>query len=426
MSSPQLDFTLLDAAIAELPHPALAGLRRAASASLKNHGLPTARDEAWRYTNLAPIVELSNLSLNRSESAAASERDPRPAPPSDIDAHWLVVRNGHVDGADQDLGDAVRIKRLSDFERTPKIALSDAVSSLNAALMQDALVIEVRPGATVTRPIAVLYDDDASASSLSSQPRVLVSVGEDATVEFVELFTSSGAEDHVTNAVTEIHARERATVRWIQLQLRDRRHMLLGTTAITAEAGASVEGATIQLGGSLARSSIEMLLNGPGARTAVAGLTVTDETQHVDIRVLADHAQPDGTSRQTFRGIAAGRSRSILNSKALVRDGADGTDAEQASHNLLLSDRAEIDTKPELEIYADDVKCAHGATVGDLDADALFYLRSRGIAADQAARILTRAFANQIVDALPVAGITPFAEAAIDRKLRDVIGAGDE
>ena len=251
----------------------------------------------------------------------------------------------------------------------------------------------------------------------------MINVEEGATAEFVELHHSSGGSSHYANAVTEIRVAPGARARWLQVQQRAADHLMTSSTAVSVSADAGFLGGSMQLGGRMVRNAVDMIVDGQAARAEVTGLTITDDVQHIDNRVFAHHAKPGGTTRQHYRAIAAGRSRNVFNSKALVSAGADGTDAEQSSHNLLLSEEAEIDTKPELEIYADDVKCAHGATVGELDAAALFYLRSRGIEENQARQILTRAFADQIVDRLPVAAAKAFAEQAISEKLKRVIGA---
>jgi Fe-S cluster assembly protein SufD len=171
----------------------------------------------------------------------------------------------------------------------------------------------------------------------------------------------------------------------------------------------------------LIRNDIDVAIREPGAAVELLGLYLASGRQHIDNHTRVDHCVGPATSAEEYRGILTDRARCVFNGKAIVHTGADGTDARQSNHNLLLSDKAEIDTKPELEIYADDVKCSHGATVGQLDTDALFYLRSRGLDENEAARALTRAFAATIVERVDMADVRPYLEAIVDRKLQALI-----
>ena len=421
-----LESSWFDAALARLPNPALQAVRDLARQRFVEQGLPTTKDEAWRYTDLRPVAELTARWLQNDGPAAPQATSTETGALPNVDALWLTVRNGAlVSSLDENVADGLSIRRLSELTQPAAIRLDDALISLNAALMQDALIIEVRAGTLLERPIGIFYHDDATASSSSSHTRVSIDVGEGATADVIEVHSSSGSAEHYANAVTEIRAKRSATVRWLQLQQRDDRHMMTSTTDVRVAANSSFEGASVQLGGKLVRNAVNMVAGGNAASAAVTGLTISDKNQHIDNRVLADHEHPGGTTRQHYRSIAAGRSRCIFNSKALVQPGADGTDAEQSSHNLLLSNGAEIDTKPELEIYADDVKCAHGATVGELDENALFYLRSRGVAKEQAQQMLTKAFADQVVAKLPIATAQDVVERAIGAKLEQVIEANN-
>ena len=421
-----VDAALIDAAVTRLPNPSLQPVREVARQKFKESGFPTKREEAWRYTDLTPIAELTARWLRDENAIVESTTETVPAPHA-VDAHWLVIRNGELETPLNEFSvEGVSVRRLSELKERPSLKLSSALSSLNAALMNDALVIDVHDGATLEKPLGILFQDDTTTSVKSSHTRVLVRVGTRATAAILELHTSAGDAEHYANAVTEFRVESSAHLSWAQVQQRDDNHMMTSTTDLSVASEATFNGASVQLGGKLIRNAVNVVVEGPAAHATVNGLTISDGAQHIDNRVFADHAQPGGTTQQHYRGIAAGQSRNIFNSKALVRAGADGTDAEQSSHNLLLSDRAEIDTKPELEIYADDVKCAHGATIGELDAEALFYLRTRGIDEHDAKQMMTRAFADQIFAKLPIAAAETFIEEAISDKLERVIEAASQ
>lgn len=429
MTTSALDLALLDAAIEKLPHGELASLRESAASQLRADGLPTVRDEAWRYTNLSPAIALTNrwLADLPTQSATAQHGAETTAPIDEVDAAWLVFRNGEIDdervaAAQRALGDDVVIERLSKSTVAARPATDTAIASLNAALLRDALIVRIADNAVLPKPIALLHEDVADAASPASHTRVIVLLGEGAQADFIELQASSGANEHFANLITEFHVADSARCGFLQLQERQLDHMSVNSVLVRLGANGRFDGWTVQTGGRLVRNNVQLTIDGAGAHGGMTGLTICDGEQHIDNCVFADHAKPNGTTRQDYRGIASGKSRSIFNGKALVRAGADGTDAEQSNHNLLLSPTAEIDTKPELEIYADDVKCAHGATVGELDADALFYLRSRGLSADEAERVLTRAFAARMLTDLEASPAATLAERAVEGKLNSMIG----
>ena len=407
---------------------ALAAVRKAALERFLETNLPSTRKEEWKYTNLAPIAASSDAWLG---GASAREAAPEPefdTPP--VDAHWLTISNGHVtddslDAFEAAVGSSVRVSRLSAETDARPMYTGDALSSLNAALMHDALRIEIRAGAVLDKPIGLRLLDFASGNAATSQTRLIVLAGSDSEAEIVEWQASSGDAEHFAGVVTEIDLDENATLSMARVQERSTRHSVVSRVQASLRRNSVFRHAAIELGGRLVRTDIEGRLQAPGSRFEAGGVLLADAEEHMDSHVTAVHDVGPTVSRQHYRGIAGGRARCVFNGKALVREGADGTDAEQSSHNLLLSERAEIDTKPELEIYAEDVKCSHGATVGRLDRQALFYLLSRGIGRADARRLLIRAFAAQVLADFPVEVFREFAGAATDRKLsRLVEGAG--
>ena len=425
MSPTTVDKQLLEAAVRQQPAKSLDGVRSAALARFLSSGLPTTRTEAWKYTNLTPVAEISNQWL-AGEREAHRRESPLPAEAGAIDAHWLVVRDGRIDDASveatsRELDGKVLVRRLSTADVRREIYMDDAVASLNAALMEDALCISVAANVALDKPLALLIDDETQSAPSSSQIRLLITLGDNATAEFIELHLSRGPAEHFASLVCELDLAAAAKARYVKVQERAPNHLQVGRLNASLARDSRLEHASIDLGGRLVRNDVVASINEPGAHFSSAGLYLTEANQHVDNHVCADHRVGPATSNQVYRGIAAGKSRCVFNGKAVVREGADGTDAQQSNHSLLLSRQAEVDTKPELEIYAEDVKCSHGATVGQLDEKALFYLRSRGLDRDQAAQLLTRAFVNAVLDEIPVQAVRAYVDAATDRKLDRLI-----
>ena len=292
------------------------------------------------------------------------------------------------------------------------------MSALNLALLEDGLLVDVRESRE--RPIGLLFVDDAETAGGVSPVRIDLRVGENAAVELIEYHASFGAESHYSSAFLTFNIATAGRLRHVRIQDRGLAHSQTQSLAVTVGRDAEFRSAGFDFGGRLARNDLRVDLPERGAHAEFLGLYLAGEGQHVDNHTRVDHRVGPATSRQEYRGILAGQSRAVWNGKALVYEGADGTDAEQANHNLLLTERAEIDTKPELEIYAEDVRCSHGTTVGQLDERALFYLRSRGICEDDARRLLVHAFAAQTLDSIPVAGIRDHVAELLDRRLRRI------
>lgn len=421
MSDTLVDLDRLESVVRRQSRRELDGVRSAALARFRSTGLPTTRHEDWKYTNLTPVARISNDWLAGADSADA-ETPKTLEVPVQIDAVWLEIRNGRIDDASLEAanraleGQAV-IGRLSASSGGAELYMGDPVSSLNAALMDDAICISVMRNANVARPIGLLLADETGKNAGVSQVRLVISVDHHGSAEFIEAHKSGGEGDHYASIVTEMALADSASARYVKVQERARHHLQVGRLQARIGKDASLDYASVDLGGRMIRNDISATLTAPGGHFGSTGLYLAEDGQHIDNHISADHEVGPATSNQNYRGIANGRSRCVYNGKAIVREGADGTDAKQSNHNLLLSEKAEIDTKPELEIYAEDVKCAHGATVGQLDKSALFYLRSRGLDRDQAAQILTRAFASSILADIPVEAAREYIDLATDAKL---------
>ncbi len=431
MNDAAVDEGLLRVAVERMAAQNLGAIRAAALERFAEAGLPTTRHEDWRYTNLTPVAALSNRWLAQIAPQVATEGLEELRSDSirgEIDAHWIELDNGilcsdSLGQLERELAGGVTLSRLSEADGR-EVHIGDPLSSFNAALMPDALLLKVGAGVALDKPIGFLLRDDASTSVC--HVRLLIRLGRGANAEFVEAHRSAGGAEHFANLVTEIELDRGAVARYVKIQERAETHMQVGRLLVRLDDESRFEHSSVDLGGKLIRNDVSVTIAGKGAHFSTSGVYLAHGRQHIDNHICADHAVGPATSRQAYRGIASGRARCVFNGKAIVRQGADGTDAEQTNHNLLLSDRAEIDTKPELEIYADDVKCSHGATVGQLDAQALFYLRSRGLDRERAAQILTRAFAGRVLSEIAVESVRPYVERIVDAKLDALVEADEE
>lgn len=431
VKSPSLQQDLLAAAVEAMPKNELSAVRSAALADFANTGFPTTRDEDWRYTSLAGAAKASNEWLRgaaaadySSKVAAADDAAAIAEVTANIDAHWLIVRNGVVDSESlqslrAEISNDVRISSQAEGLGTTTIVTEDALSAFNAALLLDVLQISAQKNARTDKPIGILFVQD-TASELS-QVRIIIDAQENSCLQVITCTVSAADDAHFSNAVTQITLADGAQLDMIQIQQRGAEQ--IGITRVTAQLqrNATFNHGTFDFGGSLTRNDIVVDIAGPGATTQLNGLYLAAGKQHMDNHIQVNHAVGPAHSSQNYRGILTGRSRCVFNGKAVVLAGADGTDASQANHNLLLSPHAEIDTKPELEIYADDVKCNHGATVGQLDEAALFYLRTRGIAEGAAKQMLTHAFAAGMLSLITIDECHDYIARALDKRLNVLI-----
>ena len=417
MKSPALEFDALAAAVSALPDGALSAPRQTALQDLQKAGMPHVREEDWKYTDVSSLVEITN------EWLAAGAAVPEPVavePPADIDADWIIIANGRVVEASLgQLPEGVTVSRLSDDGAGPTPL--GRLGSFNTALLHDGLKISVTASASLDRPIGLFIADQADSGANVSQVRVDIEVARLAHASFVEYQVSGGDGDLYANVGIDLVLADGASADYVRIQERGAQHHQTGYHRIELARDARLRQASFDLGGKLIRNDLVVGIDQPGAEAEFGGLYLVGETQHVDNHTRVDHRVGPAASRQEYRGILAGKARGVWNGKAIVHEGADGTDAQQANHNLLLSQNAEINAKPELEIYADDVKCSHGTTVGQLDETALFYLRSRGLDRAQARQVLTRAFALAIVSRSPIQPLEAFLLEQIDVRLRALL-----
>ena len=390
---------------------AAAALRRSGREAFAAQGLPHTRLEEWRYTSLAPLAALDW----RLPAAGASEiaRDAVEALASPVFACGLLVfANGRfvpelstLRAPDVEVTSLAAARRASDARLTRLGALVDAkahpLAALATALLDDGAWIRLPAGARLEQPLHLVFLSTGKGAPIASHPRVLIEAGRGSQAVVVQDHVSLDAEPALCNAVTELHLGPGAKLEHVLLQRESGAAFHVSNTAAQLERDARLGTHVVSLGGRLVRNDLAVTLAGEGAEARLSGLFLCTGERLVDNHTFVDHAVPHGTSRQLYKGVLAGRSRGVFRGRVLVRPGAQRTDARQSNPNLLLSDAAEIDGKPQLEIHADDVKCSHGSAIGRVDENALFYLRARAIDEAAARALLVRGFAAEVLAALP-------------------------
>ena len=416
----------LAAAVNDLPHNALAANREAALERFLERGFPTTTLEDWKYTDLAAIADISQRWLENGAPAPFAESlGERVAEVrARIDIDWVVLVNGAiVDGMDGSVGEGLSLETFSKLAHAP--GYDFPLADLNAALLPDGLHIRVRAHSNQDRPLGLLIVDGADSEPAVSQARIHIELEEGAQAQFVEYHTSVGAADHYANSVVEMSIGRGAAADYVRIQGRNWNHAQTHRTAVRLDESSTLRYSGFDLGGRLVRNDLDIDISGRDAAALIGGLYIAGDGQHIDNHVRIDHRVGPARSEQEYRGILGGRCRCVWNGKTIVQPGADGTDAEQSDHNLLLDERSEIDAKPELEIYADEVKCSHGTTVGQLDETALFYLRSRGLDKQDAVRALTRAFGAAIVGHAPIKSVSNLLTDMVEQRLSALTDGDD-
>jgi Fe-S cluster assembly protein SufD len=423
MTSLTLPDKALARAVESLPEDALSGTRQAALARFLERGFPTTRLEDWKYTDLEAVADISRRWLEGgaipAENSALENEVERIC--ATVDADWIVITNGVV-ALPGEVRSGISVSSYSESSLAP--GFEWPLADFNAALLTDGLHIRVGPEASIERPLGLLIIDGAEGTPAVAQTRIRIDIDADANARIVEYQASHGTADHYANAVVELDIGSGASLDYARVQNRAVNHTQTHRTGVRLGTRSNLSYSGFDLGGKLVRNDLDVEISAPDADVSIAGLYVAGEGQHFDNHVRIDHQTGPARSAQEYRGILGGRCRCVWNGKAIVQPGADGTNAEQANHNLLLSDRSEIDAKPELEIYADDVKCSHGTTVGQIDESALFYLRSRGLDRQDAIRALTRAFGASIVNRLSVAELAESLTQVIEARLTGLTDGG--
>lgn len=398
-------------------------------------GFPSVSDEEWKYTNLASLSKESFIPATASDEIADDVN--KFAYPETATAH-LVVVNGFlredlsvktglesvvaVDlfhaGADARYNKIVR----KYFARNAGYA-NNGLTALNTAFLQSGVFVWIPKNVHLETPIQITFVADLSVQSSANFPRVLIVAEENSSATVIESFVSNGDERYFTNAIAEIVVKDGARLDHYRLQRESHNAFHVSTTSAELGRASRYDTTSINLGAQLARHDVSVVMDHEGAETSVDGLYMVGPDQHTDTHSVIDHKQPHCNSHQLYKGILDGNGRAVFNGKIFVREGAQKTDAMQTNKNLLLSDKARVDTKPQLEIFADDVKCAHGAAVGQIDPEELFYLETRGITPELGRSLLTYGFAEEVIGKIKLASIRSELDEVVLRQLHTSLEA---
>jgi Fe-S cluster assembly protein SufD len=403
----------------------LTTIRRAAIARFAELGFPTTRDEEWRFT---PVGRVATTPFRPADEAGTpvSRADVQPFLIPRFGGSQIVFVNGRFAPELSVLRAVPRGVQLTSLARAleedpglvdpylTRCASFDrqAFTALNTAFAEDGAVLYLPADTTLDDPVHILYFA-ASAAPIVTHPRTVVVAGDNSRVRLVESYAGAPGAEYFTNAVTEIVGGAGARLEHVRTNRESVEASHVSSTHVYLEGGAVFTQQNVTLGGAFVRNDITALLDAPGIVCTLDGLYLADGDRLVDNHTAIVHAKPHCESHEVYKGMLGGRARGVFNGKIFVRPDAQKTDAKQTNQVLLLSDDATINTKPQLEIFADDVKCTHGATVGRLDEEALFYLRARGIGRDEARAILIHAFASDIIDRIAVEPVREALEAVL-------------
>lgn len=395
---------------------------------LEEFGFPTVKDEEWKYTNLLPIIK-NEYALSAQESIV-SKKLLNEYILTQTETNIIVFVNGKLNRELSDIDAAnATICSLSEAEKNHSAvvkkywgkALSenpDSLVSLNTALSSEGVFIHVPKGTVVEKPIQIVYFSTNVSSDLFLQTRNLIVIEENAQVQVTERHQNIDQKEVFTNSVTEIFAHDNSLIDFYKIQNDKRNCSLIDNTWVKQGKNCTCTVDTFSFGGKFIRNNLSFILDGQHSESNMRGITLIGENQLVDHHTLVDHAVPNCQSNEMYKGIFDDNAKGVFNGKVMVRPDAQKTNAFQSNNNLLLTDSASIDTKPQLEIYADDVACSHGCTVGQLDDDALFYLRSRGIPYKEAQAMLMYAFANDVLSNVKI----PELKQKINRIIAEKLG----
>ena len=387
-----------------LPEP-LQTLRKQQAAALVDMPLPTRKTENWKYSS-----KYLKLTEDLAPSLPAGQGT---GEYPDVPGYRIIVRNGAVIPAASSFpgSTGIVVRRFCDLNDNEAAELASQLNhtlntdtvqlaALNSARFEDGLLIRLTPDTVLDRPLYVIHQVTGDASG-SAYPRIFVDAGRNSRMTLVEEYRSTGSQTVLVNTVTELNLQEGAQVTNIRLNLENDNVLSVGATGVHQQRSSRFESHCIGFGGPLRRHDLQVQLLGEGAECKLNGVVVTQGKQHYDNHTTIDHQVPLCNSEETYRNIAADQSHAVFSGRVYIHQDAQKSNANMNNRNLLLSNGAEIDTKPELEIYADDVKCAHGATIGQLDETSMFYLVSRGIGRHDAKVLLTMAFINELVEQIP-------------------------
>jgi len=389
-------------------------VRTSAIKNFENKGFPTKKDEAWKYTSLNAILK-NDFTVFPKNEGNVEFKDVKKYFLHEVDTYKVVFVDGvfssHLSSTTHD---GIDVCLMSSALNKPKYKMvidtyfnqiaskDETLTSLNTAFASEGAYIHIPKSKVADKPIEIMYFSTGSEASLLVQPRNLVIVGENSHVQIIERHQSLNENAVLTNSVTEIFAQKRAIVDYYKIQNDNLEANLIDNTYVSQKQESHVSVHTFSFGGNLTRNNLNFYHFGERLTSTLNGITIIGEKQHVDHYTLVHHAAPNCESFQDYKGIFSDKSTGVFNGKVFVEKDAQKTNAFQKSNNILLSDKATINAKPQLEIFADDVKCSHGCTVGQLDETALFYMQQRGIPKKEAKALLMYAFSNAVIESIKI------------------------
>ena len=408
-------------------------IRTEAIKAFETTGFPSKKEEAWKYTSLKSILK-EDYSVFPKQENALDYKDVKKYFIHDIDTYNIIFIDGkyssHLSQTTHDKMDVCLMSSALNKERYKtvidkhfnKIATKDSLSSLNTAFSSEGAYIHIPKSKVAEKPIQIIHFSTGNESAVMLQPRNLIVVEENAQVQIIERHQSLTDNPVLTNSVTEIAADKNAIVDYYKIQNDNANASLVDNTFIDQKGSSHCLVHTFSFGGKLTRNNLNFYQNGEHIDSTMKGITIIGEKQHVDHNTLVHHIEPNCESHQDYKGIFGDSATGVFNGKVVVEKEAQKTNAFQANNNILLSDKATINTKPQLEIFADDVKCSHGCTIGQLDDNAMFYMRSRGIPEKEAKALLMYAFSNNVLSSVKIPELKQRINKLIAMKLGVNIG----
>lgn len=415
-------------------HSELHDVRTSAIKNFENKGFPTKKDEAWKYTSLNAILK-NDFSVFPKAENNIQYSDVKKYFLHEIDTYKVVFIDGvfssHLSSTTHEGIDVClmasaltkpKYKMIIDTYFNQIANKEDSLTSLNTAFANEGAYINIPKSKVADKPIEIMYFSTGNEAALMVQPRNLVIVGENSHVQIIERHQSLSGNPVLTNSVTEIFAQKRAIVDYYKIQNDDLGANLIDNTYVSQKQESHVSVHTFSFGGNLTRNNLNFYHFGERLTSTLNGITIIGEKQHVDHYTLVKHSTPNCESFQDYKGIYSDRSTGVFNGKVYVEREAQKTNAFQKSNNILLSDKATINAKPQLEIFADDVKCSHGCTIGQLDETAMFYMQQRGIPKKEAKALLMYAFSNAVIESIKIPELKQRITKIIATKLGVKIG----
>lgn len=408
-------------------------IRSEAIKQFESIGFPNKKLENWKYTSLKSVLN-NDYSLLPETNNILEFKDIRKYLIDDIDCYKIIFVDGkyssHLsDTTHEGMDICILSAALSQSKYElivenyfNKIAHDDGITSLNTAFSNEGAFIHIPKNKFVDKPVQIIHFSTGNESSLMFQPRNMIVVEENSQVQIIERHQSLSKNKVFTNSVTEIYAEKKSIIDYYKIQNDNLEASLIDNTYVDQQRNSSFSMHTFSFGSELVRNNLNISQNDEFIETTIKGVTIIGDTQHVDHNTLINHNQPNCNSHQDYKGIYDGKSTGVFNGRVLVKKEAQKTNAFQSNNNVLISDKATINAKPQLEIYADDVKCSHGCTVGQLDKNALFYLKSRGIPEKEATALLMYGFANNILKSVKIPEIKTRINHIIANKLGVKIG----